>query len=186
MLRFDRDVSLSVVPALSKLLAVWVGFCHVVLVPTCLVFVIWGGINVPMVLPPDNWNLVTISALGQFVGFWVILKGQQRSFWMVLWTSGSVPRFLPDNFPLGFYLGRVGVLVKRRAVTSGNPVDCLSNFGKRVRLTKKTRPDASSHVIPDPRHSTPRRWKRLRPPSSEGEGGEVGVPRNLFPRLGVG
>ena len=38
----------------------------------------------------------------------------------------------------------------------------------------------------DPGHSTPRRWKRLRVPSSEGEWGEVGVPRNLFPRLGVG
>ena len=34
--------------------------------------------------------------------------------------------------------------------------------------------------------STPRRWKGLRPPSSEGVGSEVGVPRNLFPRLGVG
>ena len=39
---------------------------------------------------------------------------------------------------------------------------------------------------PDPGHPTPRRWKRLRLPSSEGVGGEVGEPRNLFPRLGVG
>ena len=66
--------------------------------------------------------------------------------------------------------------------------DIDSTVGKRVRLTKKTRPSISSHVIPDPvpGHSTPRRWKRLLPPSSVGEGGEVGVPRNLFPRLGVG
>ena len=35
-------------------------------------------------------------------------------------------------------------------------------------------------------HPTPRRWKRLRSPPSEGVGGEVGVPRNLFPRVGVG
>ena len=35
-------------------------------------------------------------------------------------------------------------------------------------------------------HPTPRRWKRLPSPSSEGVGGEVGEPRNLFPRLGVG
>ena len=40
--------------------------------------------------------------------------------------------------------------------------------------------------IPDQGHSTPRRWKRLRPPSSKGVGGQVGEPRNLFPRLGVG
>ena len=58
--------------------------------------------------------------------------------------------------------------------------------GKRVRLTRKTRPSESSHVIPDLGHPTPRRWKRLRSPSSQGEGGEAGVPRNLFPRLRVG
>ena len=62
------------------------------------------------------------------------------------------------------------------------------DVGKRVRLTKKTRPGFSFHDNPDPvlGHSTPRRWKRLRPPSSEGVGGEAGEPRNLFPRLGVG
>ena len=60
------------------------------------------------------------------------------------------------------------------------------NVGKRVRLTRKTRPSASSQVLPDPGHPTPRRWKRLRLPSSEGVGGEAGVLRNLFPRLGVG
>ena len=57
---------------------------------------------------------------------------------------------------------------------------------KRVQLTRKTRPGALSLIFPDPGHSTPRRWKRLRLPSSEGVGGEVGVPRNIFPRLGVG
>ena len=75
---------------------------------------------------------------------------------------------------------------KRQVVTPGHPSDTGSNMDKRVRLTRKTRPSASSQVIPDPGHPTPRRWKRLRPPSSVGEGGEVGVPRNLFPRLGVG
>ena len=60
------------------------------------------------------------------------------------------------------------------------------NTGKRVRLTRKARPGVSFHDIPDLGHPTPRRWKRLRPPSSEGEGGEVGEPRNLFPRLGFG
>ena len=73
-----------------------------------------------------------------------------------------------------------------RFVTTGHLPDAGSDVGKRVRLTRKTRPSVVSHVYPDPGHSTPRRWKRLRPPSSEGEGGEVGGPRNLFPRLGVG
>ena len=59
-------------------------------------------------------------------------------------------------------------------------------MGKRVRLTRKTRPGVISRDIPDPGHSTPRGRKRLRSPSSEGEGSEVGVPRNFFPRLGVG
>ena len=57
---------------------------------------------------------------------------------------------------------------------------------KRVRLTRKTQGSVIPVIIPDQGHSTPRRWKRLRPPSSEGVGGEAGVPRNLFPRLGVG
>ena len=71
---------------------------------------------------------------------------------------------------------------KRQVVTPGHPSDTGSIMDKRVGLTRKTRPSASSHV----KHPTPRRWKRLRSPSSVGEGGEVGVPRNLFPRLGVG
>ena len=92
-------------------------------------------------------------------------------------------RFPPWSLP------RVGSGVgKGHSVTTDHLPDIDSTAGKRVRLTNKTRPSASSHVIPDPDpgHSTPRRWKRLRPPSSEGEGGEVCVPRNLFPRLGVG
>ena len=42
--------------------------------------------------------------------------------------------------------------------------------------------------IPDPDPGTQRRGdgKDCAPPSSEGEGGEVGVPRNLFLRLGLG
>ena len=75
---------------------------------------------------------------------------------------------------------------KREFVTTGHLPDAGSTVGKRVRLTRQTRPGVISHVNPDPGHSTPRRWKRLRTPSSERVGGEVGVPRNLFPRLGVG
>ena len=75
---------------------------------------------------------------------------------------------------------------KRQSVTPGHQPDEGSNAGKRVRLTRKTRPGASSHVIPDPGHPTPRRWKRLRSPSSKGDGDEVGVPRNFFLALGLG
>ena len=73
---------------------------------------------------------------------------------------------------------------KRWDVAPGHPSDDCCSRVKRVRLTRKTRPGASSCVIPDPGHLTPRRWKRLRSPSSEGVGVEVGVPRNIFPRLG--
>ena len=65
-------------------------------------------------------------------------------------------------------------------------LDESGQMGIRVGLTRKTRPGVSSRSNPDPGHPTLRRWKRLRPPSSEGVGGEVGEPRNLFPRLGVG
>ena len=54
------------------------------------------------------------------------------------------------------------------------------------RLTRKTCPGVSFHSIPDQGHPTPRRWKRLRSPFLRRRGGEVGVPRNLFLRLGVG
>ena len=57
---------------------------------------------------------------------------------------------------------------------------------KRVRLTRKTHVSVQPVSIPNQGRSTPRRWKRLRPPSSEGVGAETGVSRNLFPRLGVG
>ena len=91
-----------------------------------------------------------------------------------------------NRFP-PWSLSRVGSGVgKKQFVTSDHLLDAGGNKGKKVRLTKKTRPGASSHVNPDPGHPTPRRWKRLRAPSSEGVGGEVGEPRNLFPRLGVG
>ena len=49
-------------------------------------------------------------------------------------------------------------------VTVGHVPHDRGNVVKRVGLTRKTRPGASSHVIPDPGHSTPRRWKRLRSP----------------------
>ena len=99
-------------------------------------------------------------------------------------------RYCTDLFTKCFppwSLPRVGSGVgKRDFITPGNPLETGGNRGKRVRLTRKTRPGAASDLIPDPGHPTPRRWKRLRPPSSEGVGGEVGEPRNLFPRLGVG
>ena len=90
-------------------------------------------------------------------------------------------RFLPWSSPRVGYGGG-----NRQFVTTGHFPDAGGYLGKRVRHTRKTRPGVISYCNPDPGHPTPRRWKRLRPPSSEGVGGEVGVPRNLFPRLGVG
>ena len=71
-------------------------------------------------------------------------------------------------------------------IATNHAVGDGGNMVKRVRLTRKTRGHVTPVSMPDQGHSTPRRWKRLRPPSSEGVGGEVGEPRNLFPRLGVG
>ena len=96
-------------------------------------------------------------------------------------TTIFTTRFTPWSLP------RVGNgSGKRQLGIPGSHSDPGGHLGKQVRLTKKTRPGVFSHFYPDPGHPTPRRWKRLRPPSSEGVGGEVGEPRHLFPRLGVG
>ena len=71
-------------------------------------------------------------------------------------------------------------------VATGQSLDEGTIVVKRVRLTRTTHVGVPSVNNPDQGHSTPRRWKRLRPPSSEGVGGEAGVSRNLFPRIGVG
>ena len=66
-------------------------------------------------------------------------------------------------------LPRVGNAVgKRHVITPGHLLDACGDMGKRVRLTRKTRPGESSHDIPDPGHPTPKRWKRLRPFRSGG------------------
>ena len=95
-------------------------------------------------------------------------------------TTIFTTRFIPLSFSRAG--NRDGT---RQFGTPGDHPDPGGNLGKRVRLTKKTRPGLFSQSNPDPGHPTLRRWKRLRPPSS-GVGGEVGEPRNLFPRLGVG
>ena len=118
------------------------------------------------------------------MGFGSILKGSPLEL-----LDGTLKlRYCTEVFTMRFppwSLPRVGS-GKRQSITPGHLLDAGGNLGKRIRLTRKSRPSGTSHVNPDPGHSTPRRWKRLRPPSSEGVGGEVGVPRNLFPRLGVG
>ena len=70
---------------------------------------------------------------------------------------------------------RVG---KRHAVTSDILLDCRSNFGKRVRLTRKTRPSILVHDR-DPGHPTPRRWMRLLLPGSF-EPGEIRANLAIF------
>ena len=96
-------------------------------------------------------------------------------------TALFTMRFPPWSLPR---VGKGGG--KRQFVTPGHLPDAGGNVGKRVRLTRKTPPGVISHYNPDPGHPTPRGWKRLRPPSSVGVGGEDGGPRNLFPRLGFG
>ena len=97
-------------------------------------------------------------------------------------TTVFTNRFPPWIFPrFGDGAG------KRYAVTSDFLPDCRSNFGKRGRLTRKTRASIPVHEIPDPGHPTPRRWKRLLPPeSSIPRGGGGGRVSQSFPRLGVG
>ena len=111
-----------------------------------------------------GWNQCSliINALRLFVGFWCIPKDQLRSFWMALLSSDTVPLFLPRVFS-PWSLPRVGNGGKRWSVTLGHLPDDRSNVVEKVRLTRKTRPGASSHVIPDPGHPTPREMEKIAP-----------------------
>ena len=53
--------------------------------------------------------------------------------------------------------------IRSLGVATGHSLDEGSNVVKRVRLTRKTHVGVSSVYNPDQGHSTPRRWKRLRP-----------------------
>ena len=153
------------------------------------------GISVLMASLPDRWNPVIINALrllvgggeeGRGEGFGGTRKGQLRSFWMALLSSVTVPLFLPHVFPLGLYLGlvmevvNVGLLllvilliqVVLWVKESGLP-------GRHVQVYLLM----SFWILGIQRRGD---GKDCAPPSSEGVGGEVGEPRNLFPRLGVG
>ena len=69
---------------------------------------------------------------------------------------------------------------KLQSIIPGHLLDAGGNLGKRVRLTRKTRPSESSHVNPDPGHSMPRRWKRLRLPFLRRSGGRGGRASQSF------
>ena len=104
--------------------------------------------------PLESCHHQCLGAVCGVLGFPELLDGSLKlRFCTAVFTNRFHPRVLPR---LGKGIG------KRRAVTSGNPLDCRSDIGKRVRLTRKTRSVASSGTILDPGHSTPRRWKRLR------------------------
>ena len=132
--------------------------------------------------PLESCHHQCLKALCGVLG--VSQKGQLRSFWMALLSSVTVPLFLPHVFTLGLYPGL------EMGVVNGSLVLLVIILTKAVIWVKGSglpRRHVFSHCNPDPGHPTPRRWKRLRlPPSSEGVEGEVGEPRNLFPRLGVG
>ena len=101
-------------------------------------------------------------------------------------TFSTRPPPLSPPWSISGVFGRGGVVGSSTITPGGSSEVCRVQ----VRLTRKSRPGAGVQVTrhggPDPGHPTPRRWKRLRSPSSEGVGGEVGEPRKLFPRLGVG
>ena len=81
-LKFDMGANLLTVwlERLGSFLVDWLGFCPVRLVLTYPGFVILAGISALMGLLLDLLSLVIIYALVLFVGFWVILEVQRRSF----------------------------------------------------------------------------------------------------------
>ena len=72
-------------------------------------------------------------------------------------------RHCTEVFTMRFHPWSLPGIGANQLVTPRHLLDTDNNVVKRVRLTRKTRHCDSSHVIPDPGHPTPRRWKRLRP-----------------------
>ena len=72
------------------------------------------------------------------------------------------------RFPTWFLPSVGDGRVRRLGDATGPLVGSGGSGVKRVRLTRKTRVSVSPVRLPDQGHSTSRRWKRLRPPSSEG------------------
>ena len=116
-----------------------------------------------MASPPDHWKPAIIDALKRFVGFLGYARGAAAELLdgtlkLRYCTTIFTSRLLPWSLP------RVGNGDgKRQFGIPGDHTDPGGNLGKRVRLTKKTRPAVFSQSNPDPGHPTPRRWKRLRP-----------------------
>ena len=97
------------------------------------------------------------------VRFWDILRGSALEL-----LDGTLKlRHCTTLFSMRFHpwslagIGNGGG--QRQFITPGHLLDAGGNVGKRVQLTRKTRPGVSSHSVPDPGHPTTRRWKRLRP-----------------------
>ena len=123
-----------------------------------------------MVCLTDRLNPVIISALRLFVGVLGYPKGSALEL-----LDGTLKlRHCTDLFTMRLHPWSLPIVGngsgKRQFITPGHLLDEGGNVGKRVRLTRKTRPGVISHYNPDPGHPTPRRWKRLRAPSSEGDG----------------
>ena len=93
------------------------------------------------------------------MGFWGYPKGSASELLdgtlkLLYCTTIFTMRFLPWSLP---GIGNGGG--KRQFVTPGHPFDAGGDVGKRVPLTRKTRPGVSSHSNPDPGHPPSRRWK---------------------------
>ena len=180
MLKFNRDVNSSVVwlePWLS-FLVVWVGSCLVVLVPTCPDYVIWGWNQCSHGLTSRPLESCHHQCLEAVCGVSGCPKGSAAE---LLDGTLKLPLLYPYFYQaihlLGFYLGWARVLVKEVLLP------LVIFWIVEVAFSQEDTARSIFMFILDPGHPTPRRWKRLRSPSSGRRGGEVGVPRNLFPRL---
>ena len=131
-------------------------------------------------------NPAIINALKRYVRFWGIPEGQLQSFWMALLSSVTVPLFLPLVFPLGLYPGLGMGMVNGSLVLLDIILIQMVIWGNGSGLPRR---HVQVYFLRSIRIQGIQRrgdGKDCAPPSSVGVGGEVGEPRNLFPRLGVG
>ena len=130
--------------------------------------------------PLESCHHQCLSAVCGF--FWAILKGQERSFQMVLWSSVLYCCFLPCVCSHGFYPGWEMVVVNEGMLLLVIPLMIVVALSKKDTVNQE---DTFRCIFSCYSAFNAEEMEKIAPSFLPRVRGDVGVPRNLFPRLEV-